>query len=150
MSIELPKQAFIALSAVAWADGSFRKDEATALLRAAKESGLSAEDLAEVERSTKEKVPLETFDASALGPWERALTFALASWLARLDGVQSLDESDTLKALGDRLELAAPSRIRAASAAFDVAVLPEGGRPDRYDFTKLVARLKEKLPQLAK
>src|SRR4051812_332167 len=121
MSIELPKQAFIALSAVAWADGTFRKEEATALLHAAKASGFSEGEYAEVERSTKEKTPLDGFDPTALDAWQRALTFALASWLVRLDGVQSLDESQTLKQLGDRLELAAPVRIRAAAAAFDVA-----------------------------
>src|SRR5262245_44964052 len=129
MSIDLPKQAFIALSAVAWADGSFRKDEVTALLTAAKASGIAGEDLAEVEASTKEKVPLDTFNPTGLDPWQRALTFALASWLARLDGVQSLDESQTLRLLGDRLEIPAATRVRAAAAAFDVAVLPEGPAP---------------------
>ena len=61
----------------------------------------------------------------------------------------SSDESAALAQLGDRLKIEAGTRKRAASAAFDISVMPEGGRPDKYDFVKLVARLKEKLPQLA-
>src|SRR5579862_6035984 len=132
MSIALPKQSFIALAAVAWADGSFRKDEGAALVRAAKASGLSPADLADVEASTKKPVALSSFDATGLGEWDRVVTYALASWLARLDGVQSTDESDALAELGKRLELADGVRQRAAGAAFDIAVLPEGGRPERY------------------
>ncbi|HVY47119.1 MAG TPA: hypothetical protein VHB21_14625 [Minicystis sp.] len=149
MALTLPKQAFVALAAVAWSDGSFRKNEGAALLHAAKQCGLGGDDLAEVERSTKAAVSLDGFDAAALGPWERIVTYALASWLACLDGVQSTSESAALKALGDRLELADGVRKRAASAAFDIAVLPASARPDKYDFGALTARLGEKMPQHA-
>ena len=44
--------------------------------------------------------------------------------------------------------LAAPLRVRAAAVANDIACLPEGGRPERYDFQKLAARLKERMPHL--
>jgi len=40
-------------------------------------------------------------------------------------------------------------RIRAAAVANDIACLPEGGRPDRFDFVKLADRLRERLPQLS-
>ena len=36
----------------------------------------------------------------------------------------------------------------AQKVANDIACLPEGGRPERYDFQKLAARLKERLPQV--
>ena len=84
-----------------------------------------------------------------MGTWECVVTYALASWLATLDGVVSSDESAALAQLGERLGLDEGTRKRAAAAAFDISVLPEGGRPDKYDFVKLTARLKEKLPQLA-
>jgi hypothetical protein len=148
MALILPKQAFLALAAVGWADGSFRKNEGAALLRAASACGVAGDDLAEVERSTKDRVSLDAFDASAMGEWERVLTYALASWLACLDGVQSTSESDVLKSLGKHLDLADGVRQRAAAAAFDIAVLPEGGRPEKYDFDKLAARLREKMPKL--
>jgi uncharacterized membrane protein YebE (DUF533 family) len=148
MALSLPKQAFLALAAVGWADGSFRKNEGAALLRAAQASGVTGEDLAEVERSTKHEVSLDSFDAAGLGEWERVLTYALASWLACLDGVQSTSESVALQKLGEHLGLDVGVRQRAASAAFDIAVLPEGGRPEKYDFEKLGARLREKMPKL--
>ncbi|HEY8074311.1 MAG TPA: hypothetical protein VIF62_09380, partial [Labilithrix sp.] len=57
-------------------------------------------------------------------------------------------EHTTLVALGDRLGLDPALRKRAAVAANDIACLPEGGRPERYDFQKLAARLHERMPQV--
>jgi uncharacterized membrane protein YebE (DUF533 family) len=148
MTTKLPKQSFVALAAVGWADGSLRRSEATALVDAAQKLGLEGEDLAAVEQSTKAPVALDAFDPGIMTVWECVVTYALASWLARLDGVQSKSESVTLRLLGDRLGLDDGLRQRAAGAALDIAVLPEGGRPDRYDFAKLIARLRERLPQL--
>ena len=51
-------------------------------------------------------------------------------------------------AIGDKLGLSDGLRKRAAAAAYDIACLPEGGKPEKYDFQKLVARLKERMPQL--
>lgn len=147
MTAKLPKQSFVALAAVGWADGTLKRSEATALVDAARKLGLEGDDLAAVEQSTTAAVSLDAFDHGTMTLWECIVTYALASWLARLDGVQSADESAVLKKLGERLGLDDGLRQRAAGAAFDIAVLPEGGRPDRYDFEKLVARLHERLPQ---
>jgi len=149
MAIKLPSQSFVALAAVGWADGTLKRAEAIALVDAAGKCGLAGEELAAVESSTRARVALDAFDPGAMTEWERVLTYALASWLATLDGVQSTDESAVLRLLGQRLGLADPLRHRAAAAAFDISVLPQGGRPDRYDFDKLAARLHEKLPQVA-
>jgi hypothetical protein len=147
MAIKLPPQSFVALAAVGWADGSLRRSEVTALVDAARKLGLEGADLAAVEQSTKSPVPLDAFDPGEMTRWERIVTYALATWIVRLDGVQSTSESDVLRRLGDRLHLDDGTRQRASGAALDVSVLPEGGRPDRYDFVKLVARLHERLPQ---
>lgn len=148
MSLTLPPSSFVALAAVAWADGRLTRPEATALVDAARKLGLEGTDLEVVERSIKNEVQIDTFDVGPMSPKDRVVTYALASWLARLDGVQSTGESQVLKQLGDRLGLDEGVRVRAAGAAFDIAVLPEGGRPDRYDFAKLVERLHTKLPHL--
>lgn len=145
----IPKRAFIGLTAVAWADGSLRRSEHAALLHAAKQHGLEGEDLAEVERATKEKLAIEAFDPGDMTEWERVLTYAIASWLAQLDGVVTTEEHDDLVALSERLGISKAIRDRATAAAFDIAVLPESRRPERYDFAKLETRLREKLPQLA-
>lgn len=149
MALKIPKQSFLALAAVAWADGSLRPEEGKALVRAAKECGLEGDDLTAVEKATKEKVELATFEGAGLTPYEQVLTYALASWLATLDGVVSTSEHESLVQLGEKLGLTPHLRARATAVAFDISVLPEGGRPDRYDFVKLEARLREKLPQIA-
>lgn len=146
--MKLSKQPFLALAAIGWIDGSLQKVEAVGLLRAAKEAGLEGEDLAAVEKATKEKVTLDAADVSGMTEWEQVLTYALAAWFAQLDGVVSTSEHTTLVALGEKLGLKEALRKRAAAVANDIACLPEGGRPERYDFDKLAARLEERMPQL--
>lgn len=145
---QLPSDAFVALAAVGWADGRMTKTEGAALVRAAKESGLAGDELAAVEAATKTAVSLDDFDPSGLTPYQRGLTFALASWIARLDGVTGGSEREALERLGRALELSPDKRQLAASAAFDIATLAGGHRPEKYDFAALTARLREKLPSL--
>lgn len=147
--MKLTKQPFLALAAIGWVDGALQKVEATGLLRAAKESGVEGADYAEIEQATKQKQSLDGLELGGLSVWDQVLTYALAAWVAQVDGVVSASESAMLKELGDKLGLADGLRKRAATAANDIACLPEGGRPEKYDFTKLVARLEERMPQLA-
>ena len=51
--------------------------------------------------------------------------------------------------IGGAAGAAAGGGVAVATGKFD-ACLPQGGRPDKYDFQKLVFRLKERMPQLAK
>ena len=80
--------------------------------------------------------------------FDGVLTLAIASWLARVDGVATGVELDQLNALGDRLGVNEFKRKTAYSAAFDIACLPQGHRPEKYDFVALVAKLREKLPMV--
>jgi hypothetical protein len=147
---KLPLASFLALSAIGWADGSLQRIEREGLLRAAKECGIDGADYAALEKATREKHSLEGVDLSALSRWEQVLTYALASWFAALDGVISTSEHETMVKVGDQLRLEDALRTRASAAANDIACLPGGGKPDRYDFVKLVARLRERLPQVVK
>lgn len=149
MSTSLPPQSFVALAAVAWADGRMSKDEATGLVHAAKTHGLEGDALADVERATRQKVGIEAFDASGLSSWQRLVTYGLATWLSRLDGVQGGAEIGSLKELSSKLqsdEVTAFKLQNAASAAFDVAMQPEGRRPERYDFATFESTLRTRLP----
>ncbi len=146
MATQLPKESFLAIAAVAWADGRMKKDEAAGLQRAAKENGLDEEGLAAVAATADEKVELDGLDLGGLNDWQGALTYAFANWLARLDGVVNAEEVKSLRALGERTGLADRKLQAARSAAFDVAMLPGGDRPDKYDFAAVEERLKEKLP----
>jgi hypothetical protein len=148
--MNLPKAPFLALAALGWSDGSLQRVEAEGLLRAAKASGLTGTDLAEIEAASKKAITLDAVELGGLTPWEQALTFALAAWFAQVDGVVSTSEHSVLATLGDKLGLPEGVRKNAAVAAYDIACLPEGGRPDRYDFQKLVERLAERVPTLAK
>lgn len=146
--MNLPKESFLALAAVGWGDGALQRVEATGLLRAAKEAGLSAADYAAVEAAATTKLAIADVQLGGMSEWNQALTYALAAWFAQVDGVVSTSEHTILVTLGDALGLPEATRKRAAAAAYDIACLPEGGRPEKYDFQKLAARLKERMPSL--
>lgn len=149
MSNQLPPESFVALAAVAWADGRMSKDEATGLVLAAKHHGLDGDALASIERAVKEKVAIDAFDPTGLSSWQRLVTYGLATWLSRLDGLQGGAEIGSLKQLAAKLqsdEVTAFKLQSAASAAFDVAMQPEGRRPERYDFATFESTLRTRLP----
>jgi hypothetical protein len=146
----LPKQSFLALVAIGWVDGQLQRVEVTGLMRAAKEAGLPPDAIADIDAATKKQLDLSTLDFAGLTDWEKVLTYALGAWIAQVDGVVSTSEFDMLGELGTKLDLAEPLRKRATAVANDIACLPEGGKPDKYDFQKLMVRLKERMPQLAK
>ncbi len=149
MAGKLPKSTFLAIASVAWADGRMSKAEAQGLVHAAKTLGLEGDELASVERATKDKVGIDAFDPAGLSDWEKLVTFGLANWLSRLDGVQQGAELDSLRALHGKLvggDVTDYKLRSAAAIAFDVAMLPEGRRPDRFDFGALEAQLAERFP----
>jgi tellurite resistance protein len=148
VSFQLTKDSFIALAAVAWADERMSPREAEGLLRAAREGGLSGEDLESIQKATESPVSVSDFDASGLSEWERGLTYALACWLSRVDGHTNAEEADTLEQLGDALDFPKAKRGPAYSAAFDIACLEGGNKPDKFDFARLVEHLGQKLPSL--
>ncbi len=141
--MKLPHDAFIALAAVGWADDHLGKDEAEGILRAARDYGIAGAELAQVEAATKQKVTIAEVDTIRLSRGDRVRTFALGTWLVRVDGVVTEKEKALLQSLGDRLGLPAGIRDRAALAATDAAAASD--RPDTYDFTALEARLAAKL-----
>jgi len=146
--MSLRKEGFLAVVAVARADGLLRADESRGLLGAAKEVGLSDDELGEVKAALDNGLELEALDLSALTGAERALTYGFSMWLAKVDGVVNAEELATLRKLGTLLDLPEPKLKSAASAAFDITCLPGGNRPEKFEFSKLEARLRDKLPAL--
>lgn len=146
--MSLRKEGFLAVVAVARADGLLRADESRGLLNAAKEVGLSEEELATVKAALDSGLELESLDLTALSGAERALTYGFAMWLAKVDGIVNAEELATLRKLGTLLDLPEPKLKAAASAAFDITCLPGGNRPEKFEFSKLEARLRDKLPAL--
>lgn len=146
--MSLSKNGFLAITSVARADGLVRRDETKGLLQAARECGLSEAELSEVSQATENGLPLDNVDLSGLTGAERALTYAFAMWLAKVDGIVNTDELEALRDLGGRLDLPDQKLQAATSAALDIACLPGGNRPEKFEFSKLEARLKQKLPAL--
>jgi uncharacterized membrane protein YebE (DUF533 family) len=141
------KDIYVALSAIAWADGRLDPDEADAIVRAAADDGLSLEEIADVEAATQEPLDLGIIDRASLSEDDRLFVYAVACWIARMDGRVSDEEAEALAELGERLGISAEPRAGVAAVAKQVAELPEGDRPLRYDLVALRRILREKLSQ---
>ena len=106
--MSLRKEGFLAVVAVARADGLLRADESRGLLSAAKEVGLTDGELAEVQAALDQGQELEALDLGSLSGPEKALTYGFAMWLAKVDGVVNAEELATLRRLGTLLDLPEP------------------------------------------
>jgi uncharacterized membrane protein YebE (DUF533 family) len=133
----LRRDVFIALAAIGWADGKLDPEEADAIVRAAAEAGLPLEEIAEIESATTTRVDLGAVDRSGMGKEDRLFVYAIACWIARLDGQVTAEESAALTELGERLGIPERPRVQAEVVAREVAQLPEGDRPARYDLVAL-------------
>jgi uncharacterized tellurite resistance protein B-like protein len=143
----LGKDIFVALAAIAWADGQLDPDEADAIVRAAADEGLSLEEIAAIEEATKERVDLGVIDRSSMSKDDRLFVYAVACWIARLDGQVTAAESDALAKLGEKLGVPERPRVHAEALAREVAAMPDGDRPSRYDLAALRRLLSERLRQ---
>jgi len=144
-AIKLNRDVFMALAAIAWADGVLDQDEADAIVRAAVEAGLELDQIEEIETATRERIDMGTIDRSPLSKEDRLFVYAIACWIARLDGVIKDEEATALGALGERLGIPERPRAHAESIAREIAELPEGDRPARYDLLKLRETIGERL-----
>jgi uncharacterized tellurite resistance protein B-like protein len=151
----LPEDAFLALAAVAWADGRLDPDEADAIVRAAADEGISIEGLESIERSAKayrerpydgQNGPdLSFLDRSSMTKHDRVFLYGVACWISQIDSIVTPEESDTLRRLGERLGVPDRLRARAEELAREIASLPDGDRPDRYDLARLRERIGDRL-----
>ena len=146
---KLNKDVFVALAAVAWADGKLDPDEADAIVRAAVDCGLELDEISEIESATKEKIDLGVVDRAGLSKQDRMFVYAVACWIAQLDNLVTEEEQQAINALGETLGVPERARRVAEKLAKEVAALPEGDRPARYDLAKLHTRIGERLKPAA-
>jgi len=143
----LGRDVFIALAAIGWADGNLDSEEADAIVRTALDEGLELDEIEEIEKATKAPVELGVIDRSALSKEDRLFVYAVASWMTRLDGSVDAKELAALEKLGDTLKVPDGARRSADGIAQEIALLPEGDRPLRFDLPRLrrviAARLEE-------
>ena len=143
----LGRDVFLALAAIGWADGKLDREEADAIVRTALEEGLELEEISEIEEATKTPIDLSVLDRGTMSKADRLFVYAIASWMTRLDGNVDATEIVALGKLGDLLKLPARPREHADAIATEIAALPEGDRPARYDLKALRETLGERLSE---
>lgn len=114
--MKLRTAVFSALANVIRADGIVTKEEREGLLAATRAAGANE---AEVVRAIDGAVPAmsEWCASLALTFDERVFVYAAAVWLAGVDGVVTSEETESVKKLGDALDLEEKDRVIAALAA---------------------------------
>lgn len=145
MDLKIGRDTLLAISAVAWADGTLDPREADALRQASKQLLLQGEDLVAVERALSSRVTLEEVETVRMNRLTRLFTYATACWMAEVDGAESEAEATTLQLLGDRLGLSAVARDRAHNAVRGVA---QRSAPGSFDLLELRSRLSAGLSQI--
>jgi uncharacterized membrane protein YebE (DUF533 family) len=144
---KLGRDVFMALAAVGWADGKLDEEEADAIVRCAVDEGLDLDQIGEIEAATKSPVSLESIDRSGMTKADRLFVYAVAAWMTRLDGTRDDSEVLALASLGAALSIPEAPRGHADRIAQEIADLPEGDRPSRYDLAKLRDTLKLRLEE---
>jgi len=119
--MELGKDVFVALAALAWADGSVAPEEVEALLGAAAASGLMPDELESIEAALREPIPLSRLDTLKIEGEDRMFIYGVGLWLIRADGVVTVDESEAIGRLAKALKLSPEERVLAATAAAGLA-----------------------------
>jgi tellurite resistance protein len=145
MKPQMNNQVFLALATVAWADGDLAPEERAGILSAARSAGYSEEDVAYLSNTIDTPCELSSLSLRKLSALDRVFVYATAEWLARLDGNVDQSEVDALKKLGDFMKVSEEARANARQAVLDIARLPTGAKPDRYDLVKLREVLEQNL-----
>lgn len=141
----LSKDVFLSLAAIAWADGSLDPDEADGIVRAAVDEGLAFEDIEAIDAATKNRTDTGVLDRSTMSKEDRLFVFAVASWIAKMDGKVTDGEAAALGTLGDQLGIPEKAREQARGIAEQVAAMPEGDRPARFDLAAVRRTIGERL-----
>ncbi len=145
MESKLGRDVFLALAAVGWADGKLDQDEADAIVRTALEEGLEFSDILEIEQATQKPLTIGQIDLSGMSKADRLFVYAVASWMARLDGELNAQEIRALDQLGEALRIPERPREIADDIAVEVGKLGEGDRPPFFNLPKLRRTLKVRL-----
>jgi uncharacterized membrane protein YebE (DUF533 family) len=145
MELKISRDTLLALSAVAWVDGTIDPREAAALRDAARQLSIVGEDLASIEESLARPVTVADIETIRMNRLTRLFTYASAYWMAEVDGQATAAETRTLDLLGDRLGISAVARERAKSAVRSVA---QGSATGQFDLLGLRSRLSAGLSQI--
>jgi hypothetical protein len=149
MGQKLPREVFLALAAVGWIDGKLEDREADAIARAAVDEGLDLAEIEAIEKAVRSKLEFRDIDVSQLSPAERLYVYAMASWIAALDGTIAPSERVVLDAIGFELRLTAKGRASMDEAVRELLARPEGTRPERFDLAGLKRAIEARVHEAA-
>lgn len=121
----LGRDVYMALAAVGWADGQLTPEAADAIVRTALEEGLDVEEVAAIEEATQNKIGMVEIDRMDMTKADRLYVYAVASWIATLDGPVSSRGESALTTLGDALGIPEAPRQHADSIMREVADLAD-------------------------
>lgn len=141
----LGRDVYLALAAVGWADGQLTEQGADAIVRTALEEGLDLEDIATIEEATKNKIEIGEIDRMGMTKADRLYVYAVASWIAELDGQKSARTHEALAKLGDALGIPEAPRVHADDVMKEVSTMAD--RPERFDLLTLRKTLDARLEQ---
>ncbi len=144
----LGRDVYMALAAVGWADGELTPEAADAIVRTALEEGLDVEEVARIEEATRNKIEMVEVDRMEMTKADRLYVYAVATWIATLDGPLSNRGESALARLGDALGIPEAPRKHADSIMREVAELND--RPDRFDLLTLRRTLDNRLEEARK
>lgn len=141
--MQLGKDVFLALAAIAWADGEVADSEADAIRRAAKACQLAAPEMAEIEQALRFPISLGRLTDLRLDRDQRLFLYGLATWLARADGIVHRQEVRALELLGNALGLSNLERSRAKAACIVNPPFPAPGESQPHNLDALAKVLEQ-------
>lgn len=144
----LGRDIYLALAAVGWADGQLTPEAADAIVRTALEEGLDLSEVAEIEKATKTPTDIGVVDRMGMSKADRLYVYAVASWIACLDGEPGEGAQFALGRLGRELGVPEGPRLHADTIMRQIAL--QDDRPARFDLRTLRSTLDECLEEAAK
>jgi uncharacterized membrane protein YebE (DUF533 family) len=141
----LSREVYLALAAVGWADGELTPEAADAIVRTALEEGLPVDEVAAIEQATRQKIDMVSLDRMDMTKADRLYVYAVASWIAQLDGSMSRRGREALAVLAQSLGIPEAPRHHADEIMHEVAARSD--RPERFDLLALRRTLDDRLEQ---
>ncbi|MBX3249423.1 MAG: TerB family tellurite resistance protein [Myxococcales bacterium] len=136
----LRQDVYLALASVGWADGNLDADEVDAIAKLAFADGLDLEEVGALEAKMASPVSFDALDVEGIGAGDRVFVYAVAAWLATLDGELAAGEAEALRRVAEALGLGAETVADVDILVREVAYESGGDRPFDYDLTTLRAR----------
>ena len=117
----------------------------SSIVQTALREGLEFDEVKEIEKAVAEPTDIGELDKRALSKEDRLFVYAVASWMTRLDKIVTDEETAELAKLATALKIPEKPREHADFIAQEIAQLPRGDRPHKFDLRQLRTVITERL-----